>query len=467
MESSMADEASTEKAQPISTPQKQGNATSREIADSDAEDDAMDIDDEKPRQVSAVTSIDQDLCEDPIKGAGSHALHQTQELDPSSPSEPAHVSINAREASYVLGLDADDGTTDKSLEPSEIIAHSPHEEADPEHPVVQVKTTELLFDNEHRTNSNTILEGLEQMQEPDLQASFFKSDGPSHPDEHTKVFMQEERAEPLAAKAESFRDTTTSEWCEGPVQALKGSNTLGETVLSDGMTISHVPTNDVKRCRSPNTLSAEDLILYPSTTAAEPVPGTSQEIRDGAHSPAQDQNKLEAIPDSSISDRAINAPGPAASEQSSQPEASSLKTPQAEQTPEQKRMANLRSRNTALTQTLTSLSQQRNALLHSLSAHLSPYTLADIPSVLKPYRGKIAYTPSTAAHMTPLPAPITPEDDAKLMAEARQAIKDHIGRLHRYNEIRDVGQGLIGMIADQRGKRIVDCMDEFGVEVGD
>lgn len=53
------------------------------------------------------------------------------------------------------------------------------------------------------------------------------------------------------------------------------------------------------------------------------------------------------------------------------------------------------------------------------------------------------------------------------MAEARQTIKDHIGRLHRYNEIRDVGQGLIGMIADQRGKRIVDCMDEFGVEVSD
>jgi hypothetical protein len=53
------------------------------------------------------------------------------------------------------------------------------------------------------------------------------------------------------------------------------------------------------------------------------------------------------------------------------------------------------------------------------------------------------------------------------MAEARKFIKEHIGRLHRYNEIRDVGQGLIGIIADQRGARIVDCMDEFGVQVGD
>jgi len=53
------------------------------------------------------------------------------------------------------------------------------------------------------------------------------------------------------------------------------------------------------------------------------------------------------------------------------------------------------------------------------------------------------------------------------MAEARQIIKDHIGRLHRYNEIRDVGQGLIGMIADQRGVRISECYDEFGVNVND
>jgi hypothetical protein len=53
------------------------------------------------------------------------------------------------------------------------------------------------------------------------------------------------------------------------------------------------------------------------------------------------------------------------------------------------------------------------------------------------------------------------------MAEAKRVIKEHIQRLHKYNEIRDVGQGLVGMIADQRGVRIVDCQEEFGVGTGD
>ena len=35
--------------------------------------------------------------------------------------------------------------------------------------------------------------------------------------------------------------------------------------------------------------------------------------------------------------------------------------------------------------------------------------------------------------------------------------------LHQYNEIRDVGQGLMGMIADKRGVRIREVMEEFGV----
>ncbi|KAF2425822.1 hypothetical protein EJ08DRAFT_594140, partial [Tothia fuscella] len=59
------------------------------------------------------------------------------------------------------------------------------------------------------------------------------------------------------------------------------------------------------------------------------------------------------------------------------------------------------------------------------------------------------------------------EDDEKIMIEAKKVIKEHIGRLHTYNEMRDVGQGLIGMIADQRGVRIVDCQEEFGVVTGD
>jgi hypothetical protein len=37
---------------------------------------------------------------------------------------------------------------------------------------------------------------------------------------------------------------------------------------------------------------------------------------------------------------------------------------------------------------------------------------------------------------------------------AAETVKKHIKLLHEYNDIRDVGQGLIGMIAENRGVRI-------------
>ncbi|KZZ94126.1 DNA repair protein Swi5/Sae3 [Ascosphaera apis ARSEF 7405] len=64
------------------------------------------------------------------------------------------------------------------------------------------------------------------------------------------------------------------------------------------------------------------------------------------------------------------------------------------------------------------------------------------------------------------------------MVEARQelstlseeAAKDptaivnrHIRLLHEYNEIKDVGQGLLGLIAESRGVRYVDVQKEFEV----
>ncbi|OBT78747.1 hypothetical protein VF21_02618 [Pseudogymnoascus sp. 05NY08] len=53
--------------------------------------------------------------------------------------------------------------------------------------------------------------------------------------------------------------------------------------------------------------------------------------------------------------------------------------------------------------------------------------------------------------------------------DAAATVKAHIKRLHAYNEIRDVGQGLIGLIAEQRGVRIGECYDggEFGVGAKD
>lgn len=43
----------------------------------------------------------------------------------------------------------------------------------------------------------------------------------------------------------------------------------------------------------------------------------------------------------------------------------------------------------------------------------------------------------------------------------------HIRLLHEYNEIKDVGQGLMGMIADTKGVRVVEIHKEYGVSEKD
>lgn len=57
--------------------------------------------------------------------------------------------------------------------------------------------------------------------------------------------------------------------------------------------------------------------------------------------------------------------------------------------------------------------------------------------------------------------------EADITAAANKIVKDHIKLLHEYNELKDVGQGLMGLIADQRGVRIVEVQDEFGIDAKD
>ncbi|OJD14888.1 hypothetical protein AJ78_04804 [Emergomyces pasteurianus Ep9510] len=46
-------------------------------------------------------------------------------------------------------------------------------------------------------------------------------------------------------------------------------------------------------------------------------------------------------------------------------------------------------------------------------------------------------------------------------------VQRHIRLLHEYNEIKDIGQGLMGLVAEARGVRHVDVQREFGVGDGD
>lgn len=57
--------------------------------------------------------------------------------------------------------------------------------------------------------------------------------------------------------------------------------------------------------------------------------------------------------------------------------------------------------------------------------------------------------------------------EADIKVAANRMVKEHIKLLHEYNELKDVGQGLMGLIADQRGVRIVEVQDEFGIDAND
>ncbi|OOF92229.1 hypothetical protein ASPCADRAFT_9092 [Aspergillus carbonarius ITEM 5010] len=52
----------------------------------------------------------------------------------------------------------------------------------------------------------------------------------------------------------------------------------------------------------------------------------------------------------------------------------------------------------------------------------------------------------------------------KLKNDPSTTAQRHIRLLHEYNEIKDIAQGLMGLIADARGVRQVDVQREYGVD---
>lgn len=118
---------------------------------------------------------------------------------------------------------------------------------------------------------------------------------------------------------------------------------------------------------------------------------------------------------------------------------------------------------------LTSLLPQ---LFRRLSSHtLSPPTSIPLPSTpspphlhpppIPPHSSPPTHPLSTPLHLltlTPPPPPIrTPSIPASTI------VKRHIDLLHTYNEIRDVGTALMGLIAEKRGVRVQTVYDEMGV----
>ena len=71
------------------------------------------------------------------------------------------------------------------------------------------------------------------------------------------------------------------------------------------------------------------------------------------------------------------------------------------------------------------------------------------------------------------PTPDSPELEdtetrAKLAVDAANAkIKSQIRQLQQYNDIKDIGTQLMGLIAEKRGCRIAEVQEEFGINPDD
>jgi DNA repair protein Swi5/Sae3 len=107
------------------------------------------------------------------------------------------------------------------------------------------------------------------------------------------------------------------------------------------------------------------------------------------------------------------------------------------------RLTALETRKATLTQTLADLKSER----------LSLASQTKLPSGLP-----LATTnPSTGLPLS--------EDEilAAALKSSNAVVKEHITLLHKYNEIKDIGQGLMGLIADKRDCRVKVVMEEFGV----
>ncbi|TKA72989.1 hypothetical protein B0A49_03066 [Cryomyces minteri] len=116
-----------------------------------------------------------------------------------------------------------------------------------------------------------------------------------------------------------------------------------------------------------------------------------------------------------------------------------------------KRLLTLQTRLTTLRTTHSTLIAQRDALISSI-----PTTPTANPSAA-------TTTITTTNNM----AETTAEATTAALHTAAALVKRHIKLLHDYNEIKDIGMGLLGLIADQRGVRIREVQEEFGLEGDD
>lgn len=99
----------------------------------------------------------------------------------------------------------------------------------------------------------------------------------------------------------------------------------------------------------------------------------------------------------------------------------------------------------------------------SSAAHTTPFLSLPRSLPTKPKAEPAEHSqPEHQTQIPSAPSPTQPQIDATLKL-AHTVIQAHIKRLHDYNEVKDVAQMLMGLLADKRGVRIADVMEDFGV----
>ena len=120
---------------------------------------------------------------------------------------------------------------------------------------------------------------------------------------------------------------------------------------------------------------------------------------------------------------------------------------------------------------------QQQATVHKLETQRVEL-LAKFPcqSTTQPASDKVpvlSNLASVAAHSRPLvesPLQRSARRDAEAawaLQEAKEVIQTHIKLLQDYNAVKDVAQGLMGILADKRGVRLVDVMEDLGLSDGE
>ena len=128
--------------------------------------------------------------------------------------------------------------------------------------------------------------------------------------------------------------------------------------------------------------------------------------------------------------------------QSSSPDTqSSTKMPARSSTAKDAQLSALHARQTALETTISELLSQRSSLVNSVSP-ASAFQNSD-PEHPDTARTKVA------------------------LDDANSKIKSHITQLQHYNDIKDIGTQLMGLIAEKRGCRIAEVQEEFGINPED